>query len=80
MKYLMAIAFLALSACSHNEEAPPVLPTGFLTATLSPECARSPICICSLPKERRPTKLITPEAILRMYPDTPKEMNYECDD
>lgn len=80
MKHLSAIVFLALAACSHGQDFDPVLPSGFLTATLSPECASSPICVCSLPKERRPAKLVTPEAILRMYPDTPKELDYECDD
>ena len=80
MNKIAIFAVFALAACSHGVDQEVVIPSGFLTATLSPECASSPICICSLPKERRPETLVTPEAILAMYPDTPKELNYECDD
>ena len=73
-----------LSACTTDPETVPepalpiVTPHGAFTATFSAECASSPACVCSLPVSRRPAKLVTPEAILKQYPNTPKELDYAC--
>jgi len=72
MKHVLAILAVTVLAACQTQPQEPITPYGAYAATLDPECATSPACVCSLSIADRPATLTNPI--------TGEAMPYECAD